>query len=371
MCWPCVFCFLSPVPGFQLMGKCNEKVLLMESPEELKVTERKKALEHWLCASRGWSSVSLQPMVGDASFRRYFRLYTPSGSFVVMDAPPQENTAAFVAIAKALRAMTLQTPEILEANLEQGFLLLTDFGDLTYLKALTDQNADKLYQAALSTLAHLQECREVPAHSLPVFNNDFMLQEWAWHKEWFLDKLLGLAPIAHEKALDHCFQLLVESAVNQPQVFMHRDYHSANLMVLPDHQVGLLDFQDAFIGPVTYDVVSLLRDCYITWPQERVQQWALSFLQKRQALGAMLDVEQQEFLRWFDLMGLERHLKALMTFARKHVRDHHSHYLTYIPATLNYVLTVSQRYPELSALHHYFQATVQPAFARMELPCEA
>jgi N-acetylmuramate 1-kinase len=192
-----------------------------------------------------------------------------------------------------------------------------------------------------------------------------MLKEWAWHKEWVLDKFLGLSSPLAEKSLDACYELLVESAVTQPQVFMHRDYHSANLMVLPEGKVGILDFQDAFIGPVTYDLVSLLRDCYIDWPRERVRSWALFYLQTLHDKGLLSHVDDQEFLRWFDLMGMQRHLKALLTFARKHVRDHQSHYLDHIPRTLGYLLNVSQHYPEFTRLHDYLRVTVQPAFERV------
>lgn len=328
----------------------------MESINELKMTEREQALIHWLQTDCAMPSVTLKPLPGDASFRRYFRLESPAASFIVMDAPPaQENCQPFVAIAKALRGLGLNTPDIIKANLQQGFLLLTDFGDVTYLKALTHDNADQLYQRALLALAELQRCRTVSDWTVPLFTRDFMWQEWAWHKEWFKDKLLGLTTTTIEQDLDACMALIIESAVSQPQVFMHRDYHSANLMVLPEGDVGILDFQDAFIGPVTYDVVSLLRDCYIDWPEQRVNVWALSYRDMLQAQGLLLDVSEETFLRWFDWMGLQRHLKALLTFARKQVRDQQSHYLKHIPRTLNYLSQTSQRYPELVALHAYLQ----------------
>lgn len=333
----------------------------MESAPELKNPDRIEALQHWLDDACGLDRVTLQPMQGDASFRRYFRIHTPSTSYVAMDAPPpQENCRPYVAIAKSLRSMGLHAPEIIAADVENGFLLMTDFGDWTYLKSLNMQNADSLYDSALTALASMQAIREVPGRPLPHFTQDFMRQEWAWHKEWFLGKLLHLDVSQQEAALDQCFEHVVESAANQPQVFMHRDYHSANLMVLPASQVGILDFQDAFIGPVTYDLVSLLRDCYIDWPAALVTKWALSYHAKLQ-----LDVTQEEFLRWFDLMGVERHLKALFTFARKHVRDQQSNYLKHVPRTLKYLLNVTQRYPELLALHDYLQMHVQTEFEKV------
>lgn len=338
----------------------------MESANELNVTDRTRQMEQWLQAVLSEQIVSIKALPGDASFRRYFRITTITGSFIAMDAPPpQENCHPFVAIAQALRNIHLQAPEIIAAYFEQGFLLLTDFGDQTYLKALNPQNADQCYEHALTALAVLQGCKDVKDLSIPPFTYTFMQQEWAWHKEWFLGKLLGVDFSTEEAALDQCFNVIAESAVNQPQVFMHRDYHSANLMLLPTSDVGILDFQDAFIGPVTYDLVSLLRDCYIDWPPEQVEGWALSYLLKLQMLGLLTDVDKQTFLRWFDLMGLERHLKALFTFARKHVRDQQPQYLKHIPRALHYVITVSQQYPELAPLHQFMRDKVQPAVERV------
>lgn len=341
----------------------------MESKEQRKITEqfqRQKALEAWLQADCGLTSVTLQPMLGDASFRRYFRVSTQAGSLVAMDAPPpHENCRPYVAIANALRGMGLQTPEIMAADIEHGYLLITDLGDLTYLKALHSENANQLYQRALDALAILQSGRQIAGHTLPPFTRNFMWQEWVWHKEWFLGKLLCLPLENVEKELDSCYERIVESALHQPQVFMHRDYHSANLMVLPNNDMGILDFQDAFIGPVTYDLVSLLRDCYIDWPEKDVRIWVQIYWQKLAAQGVLRDVDEQQFLRWFDWMGMQRHLKALLTFARKHVRDQQTHYLQHVPRTLAYLLNTTQRYPECAALHDYLHATVQPAFERV------
>jgi N-acetylmuramate 1-kinase len=346
------------------MGKCNEKGYPLESLLAFSGDERKSALAAWLESDCGLQPISLQAMAGDASFRRYFRIHTQTGSLVVMDAPPvQENCRSYVAVANALRSMGLNAPEIIAADLERGFLLITDFGDLTYLKTLNAQNADPLYQQALNALATLQSCRSVPDSSIPPFTRQVMWQEWAWHKEWFLEKLLGLQSAAEEKELDASYALIVESAATQPQVFMHRDYHSANLMVLPAQGVGILDFQDAFIGPLTYDLVSLLRDCYIDWPEERVHHWVLDYQKKLQQRG-LLDVDPQVILRWFDWMGMQRHLKALLTFARKYVRDQQPQYLNYIPRTLKYLQNVSQRYPELSLLNKYLNTTVAKAVER-------
>ncbi len=327
----------------------------MESVAELKIDERRQELEQWLRSMSGLVQVELQTMQGDASFRRYYRV----SPYVAMDAPPpRENCAPFVAIARALRDLGLQAPEVFHADIQRGFLLLTDFGKQTYLKTLNDVNADLLYQRALRALSMMQACKEVPGHTLAPFNADFMWQEWDWHTEWFLQKYLTLDDQAGQQSLKQCYQILVESAVEQPQVFMHRDYHSANLMVLPD-DVGILDFQDAFVGPVTYDLASLLRDCYIDWPVRQVEKWALAYLSMLQDKGELQDVSADKFLRWFDLMGLQRHLKALMTFARKHVRDNQSQYLAFMPRTLNYIVEVSARYKELAPMHAYYMKVKQ------------
>lgn len=343
------------------------------------MSERKNALEYWIKHDCGLDFNILQPMVGDASFRRYFRIHTASGSYVAMDAkPPQEDCSPYIAVAKDLRHLGLQVPEIIFAAEDQGFLLMTDFGDLTYLKALNEQNAEALYMKALAALSLLQSCSKVYHRAPPLFDSAWMWQEWNLCKEWLLAKWLNLSFHADEEKLDSCYEKLIASAIQQPQVFIHRDYHSANLMVIPDQflhthsvlhpEVGILDFQDAFIGPVTYDVVSLLRDCYIGWAEQRVQQWALQYWQQLVELRA-LNCSEQTFLRYFDLMGIQRHLKALFIFARKYIRDQQPAYLHHTPRTLNYILQTSQRYPELSDLHHYFNDVVKPALNEARMLC--
>lgn len=331
------------------------------------IAYRKTALTEWLAAECGLRSFSMQALPGDASFRRYYRVISHNNEYIAMDAPPPtENCGPFVDIAQALRNIKLQAPEIIGKNLDQGFLLLSDFGDDTYLKVLNDDNADLLYKRALESLAILQQCPSIPNRPIPPFTREFMWQEWAWHQEWFLQKFLGLKT---DDTLNANYHLLVESACEQPQVFMHRDFHSGNLMRLPDNQVGILDFQDAFIGPVTYDLASLLRDCYIDWPASDVRRWALYYFQLLKSRHQLSGVDEATFLRWLDWMGIQRHLKALLTFARKAVRDHQPSYLAHIPRTLNYLLSVSSNYAELKVLHDYLQQIVQPTFKKV-ISCE-
>lgn len=330
------------------------------------IISRQQLLQDWLVEECGLVSPTIQAMPFDASFRRYFRILTSKGSFVAMDAPPDlERCDAYVAITKALRAQGLHTPEIIEADLDRGLLLLTDFGNDTYLSVLQAANANDLYMAALDALVVLQACRSVPHWTVPEFGRTWMEQEWAWHKEWFIGKLLALSLHQEEEKLDKCFSLLVASALEQPQVFMHRDFHSANLMRLGNQEVGILDFQDAFKGPLTYDPVSLLRDCYINWPEEKVRQWAIYYWQKWVDTN-QFNISQEEFLRWFDWMGVERHLKALFTFARKAIRDQQPHYLRHVPRTIHYLLQACRAYPELLPLYDFLNLKVQPALKRTD-----
>lgn len=313
---------------------------------------RTQLLQEWLLTHCKLPEFHMQALPGDASFRRYFRLQMEAGStYIAMDAPPErENCVPFVAIANALREMGLLSPEIIASDVSQGFLLITDFGQRLLLNELNPANAEFLYGRALNALAVLQTCRHVIDWNIPTFTAELMRQELRLFKEWFLQRHLNLTLTSSiEKQLDECFDFLAITAANQTQVFMHRDYHSANLMVLPNEQIGILDFQDAFIGPVTYDLASLLRDCYIAWPDTLVNKLAVQYWEKL----ALTQVTVEEFLRWFDLMSVQRHLKALLTFSRKWQRDGNSNYLQHIPRTLAYIEKISARYPECNALHEF------------------
>lgn len=304
---------------------------------------------YWLSKHFGSSNFTLVPLAGDASLRRYFRVQQSKKTWIAMDASAEiDKCPQFIAIADALREKGLITPEIVARDLLSGYLLLTDFGDDLFLKKVNSDNAEELYERAVDALVVLASIKEVKDYDLPLFTAEFMRQELGWFQEWFLEKHLGLDLSSSKAELSSCFDLIATSCGQQPQRFMHRDYHSANLMILPDKRVGILDFQDAYIGPVTYDLVSILRDCYIDWPNDFVIKRALEFRKKMS-----ITVSETEFLRWFDWMGMQRHLKALMTFSRKYRRDFNPNYLKHIPRTLNYVMCVSQRYPELAVLHSF------------------
>jgi aminoglycoside/choline kinase family phosphotransferase len=323
--------------------------------------QRTQDLQNWAAQHLQVPLLSFVPLAGDASFRRYFRLTLAEKTLVAMDAPPeQEDSHSFVQVARAFADAGLLVPELLAYDLQQGFLLLSDLGDQLYLPLLNAQSADLLYQKAITELFKIQQC--LLPHA-PSYSTELLAREMQIGKEWFLQKHLGLQLTAEEEQLlQTTFNLLIESALAQPQVSIHRDYHSRNLMLLKNQQLGILDFQDAVTGAITYDLVSLLRDCYIAWPRHQVEQWALTYQQRALTLGLLTENNPQQFLRWFDWMGLQRHLKCLGIFARKFHRDHTTAYLSDLPRVLQYIIDTSQRYLELASFHQFIQQRVLSVF---------
>ncbi|ADJ27661.1 aminoglycoside phosphotransferase family protein [Nitrosococcus watsonii] len=301
-------------------------------------------LQQWLERGLGLINYRLAPASEDASFRRYFRVYYHGMSLIVMDAPPeQEDCRSFIHIAKEFRGLGLNVPEVLEQNLEQGLLLLTDLGEYPYLRVLNSHNASTFYGDALVALRLLQGGES----DLPSYDQDLLLKEMRLFQEWYLEGHLG---IEVGTSLDKVFERLAASALEQPRVLVHRDYHSRNLMVTEQANPGILDFQDAVKGPVTYDLVSLLRDCYIAWPRDWVLVWLYDYRRQAARAGIPVGASEAEFLRWFDWMGVQRHLKAIGIFARLNARDGKSGYLKDIPRTLDYLRTVVRQYGELADL---------------------
>lgn len=295
----------------------------------------------------------IEPASADASFRRYFRISDDSGSYILMDAPPdRENCEPFVHVTRLLLELGLHVPEILARDPARGFLLLSDLGSRLYLNELDDSNVDRLYGDALGALATLQSCG--PHNSgLPPYDRRLLMFEMSLFSDWLLAAHLSMAmDDAGRARLQRSFELLAENALQQPAVCVHRDYHSRNLMISEYHNPGILDYQDAVIGPLAYDLVSLLRDCYISWPRERVERWALGYFELAQQTGILRpdQADERRFLRWFDLMGVQRHLKAAGIFARLNHRDGKPGYLDDIPRTLGYVREVCSRYSELEDL---------------------
>jgi len=315
-------------------------------------------LKDWLKDILGRQPERITPLAGDASFRRYFRVSQAGRSWVIMDAPPaRENCRPFVMVANELTAMGLVVPKVLAWDESQGFLLLSDLGDETYLTALQRHDADPLYRSAINALVRMQALGKDACMRLPAYDDQLLHKEMGLFREWFLTWHLGLELSPEQTAdLDQVNRFLAETALNQPQVFVHRDYHSRNLMVQPDGAPGIIDFQDAVAGPITYDLVSLLRDCYVAWPAERLQGWLKIYYEQATQQGLLDGIGWSEFVRMFDLMGVQRHLKAVGIFSRLYHRDHKAGYLGDIPRTLGYLHTVSGQYAELTPLHNLLSA---------------
>jgi N-acetylmuramate 1-kinase len=313
------------------------------------LTERYDRLTRWVGDLLGTDAVTLEAASSDASFRRYWRARHGDETLILMDAPPGlEDSGRYVDLAERLRAIGLHTPTIHAEDRANGFVALSDLGDRVYLEALNGQTADRLYGDALGALAVIQACG--PTEGLPIYDEPFLRRELEIFREWFLGTHLGITLDPAEQAgWERVCGALVRNALEQPQVCVHRDFHSRNLMVTEPNP-GILDFQDAVVGPVTYDLVSLLRDCYIAWEPQRVTDWALGYLQLAIHSGILPEVPPERFLRWLDLMGAQRHLKACGIFARLNHRDGKPHYLAEIPRTLDYVREVAARYPELADL---------------------
>lgn len=331
------------------------------------VDQRLLQLDKWLQRILKGEQYTLKPLVTDASFRRYFRVHQNGETYVVMDAPiDKENPLPFMKVGLALAKLGIKVPLIFANDLEQGFLLLSDLGDCLYLQALTNGNADVLYQRAIDTLLTIQTCQQVPDFDLPTFDKDFINQELTLFAEWFLIKQLRLNLSAKEQQLlQETFENIAAVIGSQPQIFIHRDYHSRNLMLLDDNQVGVLDFQDAMWGPCTYDIVSLLRDCYVTWPNEQVRAWAL-FYQRKAHQAKIIDLcDDEQFLYWFDWTGIQRHMKAIGIFARLNLRDNKSLYLSDIPRALTYILETANNYPELEHFKCFLQNKVLPELPKL------
>jgi len=307
------------------------------------VTEN-KALRQWVENQVG-QGAEVTPLTGDASFRTYFRAKKEEKTWVVMWAPPaKEKTDIFVHLARTWKTQGLPVPAVWAWEQSQGFVLLSDFGDRLLFDCLHIETVDAFYQKAIELIFQIQL---LPQEALPAFDAAHMRLELGYFKEWFLEKLLKIEIAPLEKALENFFDKIIQAILSQPQVVIHRDYHSRNLMVLENSQLGLLDFQDAMKGPIAYDLVSLIKDCYIDWPPEKIAQWIKLFCEY-QALDPAL-VSQ-----WVDWVGLQRHLKVLGIFARLNLRDAKTHYMQYLPRIMHYVLAMVARYPDLAEWETWF-----------------
>lgn len=333
---------------------------------------RLERLEQWLARVFGTRDFDIRPASADASFRRYFRVTRGEQTWIAMDAPPEkEDLGPYIHVAQILAEVGVNAPRVLDRDEGAGFLLNTDLGARTYLAELEahPEAAARLYSDAINALVQIQARGQRHAAELPPYDEPLLRREIMLFPEWFCSHHLGLSEVG-KAGLENVYELLIAAALEQPRVLVHRDYHSRNLMVCDGDRYGanpgILDFQDAVHGALTYDLVSLLRDCYIAWPRERVHDWLAEYASLARAAGVAVPSEHTQLLRWFDLMGVQRHLKAIGIFARLWHRDGKPGYLKDIPRTLGYVRDVSSDYAELAPLRAWIDDRVLPAMERLE-----
>jgi N-acetylmuramate 1-kinase len=322
-------------------------------------------LTRWVFDDLGFEGGRLAPASADASFRRYFRVTRGEDTYIIMDAPPdKEDLGPFSSVARLLLRIGVNVPVILATDSKRGFLLLSDLGVRQYLDELAVETADRLYADALGALSTMQTADGAIARDLPRYSHALLMREMGLMPEWFLGSHLRLQVSAAERGmLAGQFEILAQSALAQPAAFVHRDYHSRNLLVTETDNPGILDFQDAVWGPVTYDLASLLKDCYIAWPAPRVRDWALQYRERLLTRGfPFLGATESEFIRWFDLMGLQRHIKVLGIFARLFYRDGKQQYLKDLPRVLRYTQEAAGAYAETAQLADFIARRIEPEF---------
>lgn len=313
--------------------------------------ERIQLLENWLKEQFPDKPFTLQPASADASFRRYFRVSFQDQTLIAMDAPPQqEDCTPFLQVAEILAATGVHVPKIVAQNLGQGFLLLSDLGDTTFLQALNNQvdSADQLYGDAIDALIKLQLSQQV--EGLPGYDEALLLKELNLFPDWYVAKHLRVAITEKQQAvLQSIFTRIIQNNIAQPSVLVHRDFHSRNLMVTSPNP-GIIDFQDAVVGPITYDLVSLFKDAYIRWDEEQILDWMIRYWEKARKTGLPVSTDFAEFYRDFEWMGVQRHIKILGVFARLYYRDGKENYLNDMPLVMEYLRKTCKRYRELHLL---------------------
>ncbi len=326
---------------------------------------RLNTLRNWLKALQpSWQLdlATLAPASADASFRRYFRIESQKPNFetlIVMDAPPEhEPLDAFIRVDLLLSNAGLNVPKILDQNTAEGFLLLNDLGTKTFLSGLNSETADHLYADATHALVQMQLASKPDA--LPQYDQALLQRELDLFPEWYLKKHLKIQlSDLQQTQLKQSFDFIIENNLAQAKVYVHRDYHSRNLMVTAINNPGVIDFQDAVYGPITYDAASLWRDAYIAWPEERVIDWVIKFWEAGRKAKLPMPGDFGQFYRDFEWMGLQRHLKVLGIFARLFHRDGKDGYLKDIPLVLEYAIATANRYIELKPLARILESTRQ------------
>ena len=324
-------------------------------------------INDWLTSALRLPVRSVAPASSDASFRRYFRAVLDGTSYIVMDAPPQrEDVRPYLKVTRLLESVGVHVPHVYESDVARGLLLLEDLGTTPYLARLAaGDDPQPLYADALAALARIQLHGREAAAQLAPYGRAELARELALMPEWFLARHLALTPDPGEAQLiAQTFEFLIAEGLAQPAVFVHRDYHSRNLMLLRHGNPGIIDFQDALRGPLGYDLVSLLKDCYIAWPRARVLEWLRGYRERLRAQGGEAGADEAQFLRWFDLIGVQRHVKVLGIFCRLWYRDGKSGYLTDLPRTFGYVRETCRLYPELTDFGGFLEARVAPQLPR-------
>jgi len=313
--------------------------------------QRQQQLTEWLQRLFPGRAFTIAPASADASFRRYFRatFADDDSTLIVMDAPPQhEDCHPFLHVGKLLEDAGAHVPHVHAQDLAQGFLLLSDLGNTTYLQVLDSRTAPALYSDATEALIRIQlASRE---HELPPYDEALLLREMRLFPEWYVTRHLNVALSEEQHAtLEAMFARIVTNNLAQPRVYVHRDYHSRNLMIT-DPNPGIIDFQDAVYGPITYDLVSLFRDAYIRWEEAEILDWLIRYWEKARAAGLPVRADFSEFYRDFEWMGVQRHLKVLGIFARLYHRDGKDGYLKDLPLVMNYLRAACARYIDLKPL---------------------
>ncbi|MHB8814719.1 MAG: aminoglycoside phosphotransferase family protein [Steroidobacteraceae bacterium] len=324
-------------------------------------------LHGWLARDLGLRPARIEPASSDASFRRYFRVVCDDSTLIAMDAPPAtEDVRPYLRVTSFLEPLGIHVPHVYEADVAQGFVLLEDLGSTHYLAQLgAGGDPQRLYGDALQALAEIQLRGAAAAAELSPYDRAPLARELAEMPEWFLERHLALELTgADRQMIGAAFEFLIEEALSQPEVFVHRDYHSRNLMVIGERNPGVLDFQDALRGPIAYDLASLLKDCYISWPRQRVLEWVSGYRSLLQSRGGRVGGGPAQFVRWFDLIGAQRHIKVLGRFARLWYRDGKPGYLRDLPLTFEYVRETCRLYPQLGELSEFLERRVAPELPR-------
>lgn len=307
-------------------------------------------IKEWL-HSTPYKNFDINVASADASFRKYYRLQNDDKSYLLMDASlEKESLKPFLHVTSKLHDVNLQVPQILEKNLDDGFLILEDFGNTHYLNVLNDKNFKILYSKAIDKIVAMQKA---DTSNLPMYDKNFLHFEMNLMQEWYFEKLLNKhLRESDKKIITSTLESISDVVLSQPQnVFVHRDFHSRNIMLAKDGGIGIIDYQDAMSGAITYDLVSLLKDCYIEFEEKEIRELALEF---RDKIG--LKTGDDEFIKWFDFMGMQRHIKVLGIFSRLYIRDGKKSYLDDIPLTLKYLFDTSRKYAETKPLTQLLKA---------------